>query len=47
MCMRDGLEADLGATQAGVSTAFDQARAALLTIIANFRTEAEAMRQHS
>ncbi len=40
------LKANLGATQVGVSTAFNQAQEALLTIVNNFRAEAETMRQH-
>ena len=40
-----GLKADLGATQVGVSTAFEQAQETLLAIVAAFRAEAETMRQ--
>ena len=47
---RDGemlaLKADLSATQAGLPSAFDQAKATLLAIVVDFRTEAETMRQH-
>ncbi len=35
------LRAGLGVTQAGVAAAFEQARDALLTIVASFRGEAE------
>ena len=40
------LRAGLGVTQAGVAAAFEQARDALLTIVASFRGEAETLRQH-
>jgi hypothetical protein len=40
------LRANLGATQVGVSTAFEQARDTLLAIVADFRTEAATLRQH-
>ncbi len=47
---RDGdlldLRSNLVATQTVVATTFDQARATLLTIVVDFRTEAETMRQH-
>ncbi len=39
------LKANLSLTQVGVSSAFDQAKEALLTIVSNFRAEAEATRQ--
>ena len=39
------LRTDLSATQVGVSTAFDQAKEALLAIVTNFRGEAATMRQ--
>ena len=39
------IKTELGATQVGVSSAFDQARETLLAIVTNFRAEAEAMRQ--
>ncbi len=39
------LKASLGATQVGVSSAFDQAKETLLAIVTNFRAEAETMRQ--
>ncbi len=42
-----GLKADLGATQVGVSTAFEQAQETLLAIVAAFRAEAETMRQQT
>ncbi len=38
------LRADLGATQFGVSTAFEQAKETLLSIVTDFRPEAETMR---
>jgi len=48
---RDGdlldLRSNLGDTQAIVATTFDQARATLMTIVSDFRLEAETMRQHS
>ena len=47
---RDGevldLKASLANTQAAVGAAFGEAHAALLTIVGNFRQEAEALRQH-
>ena len=39
------LRADLGATQAGVTVAFEQAKEALLNIVNDFRLEAETTRQ--
>ncbi len=42
-----GLRSNLGDTQAIVATAFDQARATLMTIVGDFRLGAETMRQHS
>ncbi len=40
------LRAGLGVTQVGVSAAFEQAKEALLSIVASFRGEAETLRQH-
>ena len=40
------LRSNLVATQVVVSTTFDQAKATLLAIVVDFRTEAETMRQH-
>ena len=40
------LKSNLVATQVVVSTSFDQAKETLLAIVANFRAEAETMRQH-
>ena len=39
------LKANLGATQVGVSSAFDQAKEALFAIVTSFRAEAGTMRQ--
>ena len=48
---RDGdaldLQANLASTQAVVASTFEQARATLMGIAADFRGEAEALRQHS
>ncbi len=48
---RDGdaldLKANLATTQAVVASTFEQARATLMGIAADFRGEAEALRQHS
>ena len=41
------LKSDLGATQVGVSVAFNQAPETLQNIATNFRAEAETMRLHS
>ncbi len=40
------LRTGLGVTQAGVSADFEQAKEALLSIVASFRGEAETLRQH-
>ncbi len=48
---RDGdaldLKANLASTQAVVAATFGEARATLLTIVGDFRLEAETLRQHS
>jgi hypothetical protein len=40
------IRSNLASTQATVSTAFDQAKGTVMSIVANFRSEAEALRQH-
>jgi hypothetical protein len=40
------LQAGIRATQVGVSSAFDQAKATVISIVTNFRAEAETLRQH-
>ncbi len=48
---RDGelvdLRSSLTNTQSVVSTAFNEARATIMTIVGDFRLEAETLRQHS